>query len=267
MTQQEFGVVRQAPYLVPDHMALKRAWELLEAAGEREPPTDVEKLARYLGVTRIKYEQFLRADACLVPNTNGQVVIINASSGKRRQRFSLAHEIGHLLLGRGGMRFRNGRDPHSEEERLANIIAAELLIPTRALLRIASDLQPSLEAVKSLSDKFHAALEPTAIKLGELKKPYGASVAYWQDCHGILRRKWSVGKLPESMMEERSVRDTAFGPCAALRYEEQAISYESSLGGNLDMVCESEAFGKGYRRFVLSIARPDTGPHQEGPKT
>lgn len=254
MTQQLFSI----PAVSRHQRALKRAWDLLEAAGVRQPPVDVERLARYVGISRIEYQPFLRADACLVPSESAHVVIVNSGAPRERQRFSIAHEIGHVLLGRGGIKFRGGREPHSQEERLANVIAAEILIPTPALMRVAIGLQPSIETIAAVAERFEASIEPTAIKLGEFYHPYGVSVAYWTDTQGLLRAKWVVGKLPASMTRERPLRDATFGPCAAHVYDMPMTTYESSRGGELDMVCESAPFGRGYRKFVLSVAKPES---------
>lgn len=71
-------------------------------------------------------------------NTGGQPVIeFNRSESKVRQRFTLAHELGHYALGHASSprdtpaNFSTGVS--DQAERLANRFAAELLIPAREL--------------------------------------------------------------------------------------------------------------------------------------
>lgn len=69
------------------------------------------------------------------------VITFNASDAPARQRFTIAHEIGHYALGHLGPGKTKFRDPASHfssstqqvEEREANRFAANLLMPAAAL--------------------------------------------------------------------------------------------------------------------------------------
>lgn len=82
-------------------------------------------------------------DGCYLRNkqNNRVLILINREAGAQRvsvyrQRFSLAHEIGHVVMDHPPMAFLGGivigeRDPRHEIE--ANSFAAELLMPKKVL--------------------------------------------------------------------------------------------------------------------------------------
>lgn len=117
----------------------------LRQTGEFQAPIPVEKLARALNVQIIYVETedddlsgFFYRD----PLTGKSVIGVNDDHYKTRQRFTIAHEIGHLMLhsfedlhydrkGSGGI-FRRSAESATGENRdevEANCFAAELLMP------------------------------------------------------------------------------------------------------------------------------------------
>jgi len=111
----------------------------------REIPIPVEKIAEKLGAG-VSYEPFDGKDeisGVLIKDGDRVVIGINSSHAKTRQRFTIAHEIGHLVLKHRGDIFvdktvRINRDSKSalaidKNEIDANGFAAALLMP-RALL-------------------------------------------------------------------------------------------------------------------------------------
>lgn len=93
---------------------------------------------------------FVRQD----PVHRGPAIYFNASDSLVRRRFTVAHELGHMVLGHrdaprdGPDAFRSGtRDPI---ERAANQFAAELLMPAEAVRRaVVSGRFASLEELAS----------------------------------------------------------------------------------------------------------------------
>ena len=116
----------------------RRATRLLREHGVVAPPVDVEGVAKALGIS-VNYERLDNdvSGLMLVENDVARVAI-NESHHRNRQRFTLAHEIGHLLLHTKGDRvfvdrrfFRNQWSSKGElrEEIEANAFAASLLMP------------------------------------------------------------------------------------------------------------------------------------------
>lgn len=120
--------------------------ELIEKAGIEIAPVPVEQLAIRCGVMVI-YRPFPDSLSGLVfALDEGAVIGINEDHHRNRQRFSLAHELGHFLLehhqaGDDGdglhIDTAEGTTPGFDwqAEREANDFAAELLMPRKLLSR------------------------------------------------------------------------------------------------------------------------------------
>ena len=143
------------------------AEELLCECRISRPPVQIEKIATHLGAT-IKYSPFEGELAgVLARDENRSVIGVNSSHHPNRQRFTIAHECGHLKFHEGeayvdtGFRV-NWRDDISTmaidyREIEANRFAAEILMPYRMLLADLSENGVDLEneaAIKSLAKRY-----------------------------------------------------------------------------------------------------------------
>ncbi len=123
----------------------RAARALLDETGADRAPVDVDGIARRLGLVVTK--ERLAADLSgLLIRKAGEVPVIgvNTLHHARRQRFTIAHELGHLRLKHKGEVIVdsgiqvNRRDAVSgsatvRDEREANAFAAELLMPADLL--------------------------------------------------------------------------------------------------------------------------------------
>lgn len=122
--------------------------EILDDCRIRRPAVDVEKIANKLDLKIIKAKTdddisgFLRRGT----GSGAGVIGVNASHHNNRQRFTIAHEIGHHILHAASpfhvdVRFRAFRlgPPKTgevdREEIEANVFAAELLMPEAFVVR------------------------------------------------------------------------------------------------------------------------------------
>lgn len=123
------------------HKIKKAAKKLLSSCSIKKPPVPVEKIADFLGAAII-YEPFKGQDeisGMLFRNEDSIIIGINLSHHKNRRRFSIAHEIGHLVLHDKEVfidkvvrvNFRDSRSSMAidSEEIEANAFAATLLMP------------------------------------------------------------------------------------------------------------------------------------------
>ncbi len=96
------------------------------------PPVNLGVICRWLGIE--VYAQPCRAFGALFLLRGGRgVLLVNSSLPQGRARFSIAHELGHLLLRHNPLgRIGEPRDP--DQERQADRFASELLMP-ESLLR------------------------------------------------------------------------------------------------------------------------------------
>ena len=116
--------------------------KLLEVHRIESPPIQVADLATALGL-RVEYEPaenelsgFLLRDL----NCQKAVIGVNKNHPSNRQRFTIAHELGHFLLHEQErlhvdrhfqiqLRDQNSSKGEIKEEKEANLFAAELLMP------------------------------------------------------------------------------------------------------------------------------------------
>ncbi|MEQ8317831.1 MAG: ImmA/IrrE family metallo-endopeptidase [Phycisphaerales bacterium] len=110
-------------------------------------PTDLEKLAQGLGVKEIRQDD-MSAWGCVENGEHGLVIRLRKDSPHTRMRFSLAHEIGHVMLELlekkpNSQHYRHFRSyaqvaSGADEESMADQLAAYLLLPTDYMMRAIS---------------------------------------------------------------------------------------------------------------------------------
>lgn len=66
-------------------------------------------------------------------DSDNRKISVNTFDPIYRQRFTIAHEIGHCVLKHQGLSHRNTNVPSTPKERAANQFAAELLLPPRLI--------------------------------------------------------------------------------------------------------------------------------------
>lgn len=115
------------------------AAELLEAGAIAAPPVDVDRLAMRCGSRVLAWDTNEEAvSGLLIELEDGPLIAYNAHHPPGRRRFTVAHELGHLLMdhldsfhvdltAREGAEGRPGYDPAKEKQ--ANAFAANLLMP------------------------------------------------------------------------------------------------------------------------------------------
>ena len=121
---------------------LVAAQELLKLSGASSPPVDVKALAEACGAMVISYSFDDDLSGLVVELDGGAAIGVNSSQAPVRQRFTIAHELGHYLLGHHerfhidlGRGDSDGTPPGYDwiSERAANDFAAELLMPARMI--------------------------------------------------------------------------------------------------------------------------------------
>jgi len=244
-------------------IVLERARQLVKSAGITKPPVDIEKLAHFLGVQRIVQVDFARTDACLLPGRNGHTILVKETSSQRRRRFSIAHELGHILLGASSIKLRGhildkSNDKLNKEEQLCNQIAAELLMPEPLFRQEIIGKEPCIATIEELASKFQTAIEPTAIRYAG-SDGNGVGIVYWEHYRDFLKSKWIAGKRHLCGETSRSLSDMTCGPIQAYYSEgELTHSYESFRNdSSLNLTCESRAYETGAFKFVLSLFREE----------
>lgn len=121
----------------------KLADRLLDEAGVTKAPVPVERLARLKGCRVVK-SNLKEVSGILFRSDEGAIIGVNDGHAPTRQRFTIAHELGHLLLHAGqevhydkdyrvSLRTEESSTGTNLEEVEANFFAASLLMPDRLL--------------------------------------------------------------------------------------------------------------------------------------
>jgi len=134
---------------VPPASPRDTAEALLETAGISSPPIPIQELVRGCGVHVLAWD-FQDIDGLVLELDAGAVIWVNENQAPTRQRFTLAHELGHHLLRHadvfhldlGGNLAPNATGGHPtydwRAERAANEFAASLLMPASMIRRAAA---------------------------------------------------------------------------------------------------------------------------------
>lgn len=146
--------------------------QLLKNADISSLPVKLSKIAKLWDGLQVTIED-IEGEAFLVDlGVLGSNILIKKNSSKERQRFSLAHELGHLALRDAGIPI-DASPTHARDnkiERWCNEFAAELLMPT-AWLRddvLKSDISKLYLVAHELSQKYEVSHEAIFIRFSEI---------------------------------------------------------------------------------------------------
>jgi hypothetical protein len=170
----------------PDHLRAVRRF-----VGEyRRSGETLECLAQKLGVSAIIKEKLPFAGG-VFSDEHGLRIKLNSLSPLTRQRFTLAHELAHLMLDskRAGSARRCLLS--SALERACDAVAAELLMPLEEVSRLSSR-DASVDALLALARHFDASLHATAVRVKEVSG-WKESIGFWK-WNGEATELWFVGK-------------------------------------------------------------------------
>jgi Zn-dependent peptidase ImmA (M78 family) len=162
------------------------AEELLRESGVEAAPVPVEDIARSLG-TQLVFDSFDSDLSGILYRGKGAVIIgVNSTHSAKRQRFTIAHELGHLRLHEKQVMFVDKavrvdrRDITAsagvdEREIDANGFGAALLMPRKMLISEIESLtdspQSSLDAeslIELLAERFDVSQQAMKYRLANL---------------------------------------------------------------------------------------------------
>ncbi len=173
---------------------LSPAEKLLKSLGITDPvEIDLPAIAWTVNA-RLRFRHMDGCEARIVGNQSEAIISVNSSSSPRRQRFSIAHELGHWHHHRGRLLICQNQDigsalPHNlQPERIADSYAADLLMPGYLFDPIIRSLKKvSFQTVDTLRNTFNVSWTAAAIRL--IERHGSASLLV---CHSRSGRKWFV---------------------------------------------------------------------------
>jgi Zn-dependent peptidase ImmA (M78 family) len=153
-------------------------------------PINVESAARFVGIEQITEVETSAFDGLLSATRSGTyIATLRKGQSESRKRFTLAHELGHVIV-HGSV----GRPPpvgaeelfqcrattpaEKEEERLCDLIASQLLMPQAQFARVIQEIGVSAETVPAIARRFAVSLEAVSTRLVGLL-PYEVGIGYW----------------------------------------------------------------------------------------
>ena len=151
---------------------------------------NIEAIAYHTGAI-VRYRPLQGCEARIVGTADHAVITVNNQTIPARQRYSVAHELGHWQYHRGRSLICFSDDLVSPEggkgaERVANVYAADLLMPHFLFGPMSNQIgEVSFQAVQALAGEFRTSLTATAIRLIE----YGPEIAMLV-CNTPHGRKW-----------------------------------------------------------------------------
>ena len=119
-------------------------------------------------------QKLSRAAASIVKAGNRATIRIPPTDTAERKRFSIAHELGHLLMGHITLIQKICSDAdmmdwyQSSQEAQANFFASELILPTKLVCSRCDIGNINFEPIKGIARDFRASLTATAIKFVRL---------------------------------------------------------------------------------------------------
>jgi hypothetical protein len=248
-------------------MSITPAERLLQELGVTEPfEIDLDAIAFY-AKARIRYRHLDGCEARIIGAGDAAIITVNSSSGERRKRFSIAHELGHWRHHRGKrlvckVEEYRPRDITSPEC-VADGYAADLLMPHYLFKPLAREQgKLSFKAVDALVETFNVSRTATAIRLVEC----GLHPAF-VICHTSKGRKWfarspvvpkkwfprdeldadsfafgvQFGNHPDDPMPRKVGADAWFDRWDADRYTVQEQTVRASRGETLTIVTITDA--------------------------
>lgn len=168
-------------FQAPRHTAEQAARALLQKIGVNFAPVRVEAIAKHLGITVQVVPLDDHLSGMSFVKDGHSVIVVNASHHPNRQRFTLAHELGHHVLHKDylsenvhvdtAVLARNDRSSAGidSKEVQANTFAAELLMPQAQLRRLGRvDVNDDVKLAE-LAKKFKVSSTAMAIRLENLQ--------------------------------------------------------------------------------------------------
>jgi len=166
--------------------ARRHAEELIASLKITRPPVKVEDVAKHLGLRVMLMDLEDGVSGLLITKPGAASIVVHSADAVARQRFSIAHEIGHFFLNH---QFESGEHVHVDrgyrishrdqksssgtdlKEIEANQFAASLLMPTTLVMNSVGALDTKElrdEHVTQLAKEFNVSEQAMTIRLSVL---------------------------------------------------------------------------------------------------
>jgi len=178
-------------------------------------PINVESAARFVGIEQITEVETSAFDGLLSATRSGTyVATLRKGQSESRKRFTLAHELGHVIvhtsIGRRAPVTTNElfhcqatTPEEKEEERLCDLLASQLLMPQPQFAQAIQEIGVSAETIPDIAQRFAVSLEAVSKRLLAVL-PYEMGIGYWylSDNNANFMPKWYLTRNGPRSIEQ-----------------------------------------------------------------
>jgi hypothetical protein len=260
----------------PVEVIVGRARELVFQASEEGwsgPPFDPLRLADLLGVKVVPHEDVF--DARLVATPRGTRIEYNPNRPAGRIRFSVAHEIGHLLFEDHADAVRHRRAAHEDGdnwqlELLCNLAAAEIIMPIGSFSEV-DHANLSLVDLMVLQRRLQVSTEALMLRAARLAEVPAAAFAASRDDPEDTSSTFRIdyvtpnGHWPESIRRAGSIDSPVLRECTAVGHTSSGVErWAQSAPLRVQAVGAPPFPGQRFPRIVGLLTLDD--PEVEAPE-
>ncbi len=148
-------------------------------------PNAPEKLAEHLDI-QVRSSQ-ISCDGYCLPSEGRSLIRINSAASAARRRFTLAHELGHLVLGIPtvvGETMMDSQRSKSAEEKQVNKFAEDILLPVSIAKQFITEVPVTASVIKATAKKAKVSKLFAARRLASIAKEIGLKdglVVFYKD--------------------------------------------------------------------------------------
>lgn len=200
--------------------------------------------------------QDLHSDGVLEPigdtYSAGFKILLKKQTSTARLRFTVAHEICHTFFYELAPELKFiPHEADSKEERLCNLGAAELLMPTASIQRAARPMAVCLESLHQLADEYSVSLTAMFLRLRSLRL-WNCMFSEW---HRMTNATFALehfygGKSQPWEWDDKSILSTAWQSNKAA-FGHTFVKYEDQRGVHYYMPTRFEVRRFGERMLAL----------------
>jgi hypothetical protein len=204
--------------------AASRILTWLGATGRLTLPIDLDLVRQLLPDTPLGRGNTIKAPADLTWNASEGALVrnpdkleewgifVNPKARPERQRFTIAHELGHFVLHRASQAsflcdkesVYAGIDGLKQIEREADDFASNLLMPGDMLRDRITGKRIDFHLIGELAHEFGVSLESMSIRIIKYTEQR-AMLVYWD--HGFLKYQWPSGEARKTRVRLRKTGD------------------------------------------------------------
>lgn len=139
---------------------------IIDKLSIKEPPVPIEAVAKFFGIHIIYYPKFPDSiSGTIIKDEDLHAIGVNDTHPRVRQRFTIAHELGHYMMGHDTSKILDDTfDKNSDQEKEANKFASEILMPLKIL---GDDINKKPCDIPTLAKRYEVSEQAMSIRLLE----------------------------------------------------------------------------------------------------